>query len=71
MSNHLYLLKNIVTLPQIKAEIMFVNKEEDDQITNEWIKFGMRLGVSAALHPFDYAKCLIQVNIVFVYLYKM
>ncbi|KAM7355641.1 mitochondrial carrier homolog 1 [Cochliomyia hominivorax] len=28
----------------------------------EWIRFGMRLGVSAALHPFDYSKVLIQLG---------
>lgn len=28
---------------------------------NRLIKFGMRLGVSAALHPFEYSKVLIQV----------
>lgn len=33
----------------------------EDTQTNRLIKFGMRLGVSAALHPFEYAKVLIQV----------
>ncbi|EDW83599.1 uncharacterized protein Dwil_GK13597 [Drosophila willistoni] len=27
-----------------------------------WIRFGLRLGVSAALHPFDYSKTLIQLG---------
>ncbi|KAM8709438.1 hypothetical protein ACLKA7_016271 [Drosophila subpalustris] len=29
---------------------------------NGWIRFGMRLGVSAALHPFEYSKTLIQIG---------
>lgn len=28
---------------------------------NKLIKLGLRLGVSAALHPFEYSKVLIQV----------
>lgn len=40
---------------------MDVSQNEDTQ-TNRLIKFGMRLGVSAALHPFEYAKVLIQVK---------
>lgn len=35
------------------------NSEETQ--ANRLIKFGMRLGVSAALHPFEYSKVLIQV----------
>lgn len=36
----------------------------DDKSTQaqEWITFGMRLGVSSALHPFEYAKVLIQLG---------
>ncbi|EDV99061.1 mitochondrial carrier homolog 2 [Drosophila grimshawi] len=29
---------------------------------NRWAKFGMRLAVSAALHPFEYSKTLIQIG---------
>nr|XP_016934288.1 mitochondrial carrier homolog 2 [Drosophila suzukii]XP_016934289.1 mitochondrial carrier homolog 2 [Drosophila suzukii] len=29
---------------------------------NGWIRFGLRLGVSAALHPFEYSKTLIQLG---------
>lgn len=36
-------------------------QHNEDTQTNRLIKFGMRLGVSAALHPFEYAKVLIQV----------
>lgn len=28
----------------------------------DWMDFGMRIAVSSALHPFEYAKTLIQVN---------
>lgn len=28
-----------------------------------WMDFGMRLGISSALHPFEYAKVLIQVGV--------
>lgn len=40
--------------------------EENTQV-NEWIRFGLKLGVSSALHPFEYAKVLIQVRILFFY----
>ncbi|XP_022226701.1 mitochondrial carrier homolog 2 [Drosophila obscura] len=36
-------------------------RNEDTEV-NSWIKFGMRLGVSAALHPFEYSKTLIQLG---------
>lgn len=36
-------------------------QHDEDTQANRLIKFGMRLGVSAALHPFEYAKVLIQV----------
>lgn len=41
--------------------------EENTQV-NEWIRFGLKLGVSSALHPFEYAKVLIQVRI-FLYFF--
>lgn len=28
----------------------------------EWVRFGLRLGVSTALHPFEYAKVLMQIG---------
>lgn len=34
---------------------------EPNEQVNEWIRFGMKLAVSSALHPFEYAKVLIQV----------
>lgn len=39
------------------------HQHNEDTQANRLIKFGMRLGVSAALHPFEYAKVLIQVMI--------
>lgn len=36
-------------------------QDKETQI-NEWIRFGLRLGVSAALHPFEYSKVLIQLG---------
>uniref|UniRef100_A0A1Q3FB59 Putative mitochondrial carrier n=1 Tax=Culex tarsalis TaxID=7177 RepID=A0A1Q3FB59_CULTA len=40
--------------------------ERDDNETeyevNEWMRFGLRLGVSTALHPFEYAKVLMQIG---------
>lgn len=37
-------------------------RHNEDTQANRLIKFGMRLGVSAALHPFEYAKVLIQIG---------
>ncbi|XP_055607143.1 mitochondrial carrier homolog 2-like [Uranotaenia lowii] len=37
------------------------DKYEYDQ-DNEWIRFGLRLGVTTALHPFEYAKVLMQIG---------
>lgn len=37
-------------------------QHNEDTQANRLIKFGMRMGVSAALHPFEYAKVLIQVH---------
>lgn len=39
-----------------------ISQHNEDTQANRLIKLGMRLGVSAALHPFEYAKVLIQVN---------
>ncbi|SPP84783.1 mitochondrial carrier homolog 2 [Drosophila guanche] len=36
--------------------------ENQDFEVNSWIKFGMHLGVSAALHPYEYSKTLIQLG---------
>lgn len=36
-------------------------RAEDTEV-NVWIRFGLRLGVSAALHPFEYSKTLIQLG---------
>lgn len=37
---------------------------------NRLIKLGMRLGISAALHPLEYSKVLIQVGMVCMALAK-
>lgn len=37
------------------------SRNEETEV-NGWIKFGLRLGVSAALHPFEYSKALIQIG---------
>lgn len=42
----------------------FVNELEQEGGTNpanEWVKYGMRLGVCTIIHPFEYAKALMQV----------
>lgn len=35
---------------------------EENAEVNAWIRFGLRMGVSAALHPFEYSKTLIQLG---------
>lgn len=39
----------------------FNSSGADREPRREWLQFGLRLGVSSALHPFEYAKVLIQV----------
>lgn len=34
----------------------------NDYEVGEWIRFGLRLGVTTALHPFEYAKVLMQIG---------
>ncbi|XP_023167116.1 mitochondrial carrier homolog 2 [Drosophila hydei] len=36
-------------------------RNEETEV-NSWVRFGLRLGVSAALHPFEYSKTLIQIG---------
>lgn len=43
-----------------KPRLQNANSEETEAV-NDWIKLAMRIGVSSALHPFEYAKVLIQV----------
>ncbi|XP_037815185.1 mitochondrial carrier homolog 2 [Lucilia sericata] len=38
------------------------DESQHNKEVSEWIRFGMRLGVSAALHPFEYSKVLIQLG---------
>ncbi|XP_055910394.1 mitochondrial carrier homolog 2 [Eupeodes corollae] len=35
---------------------------DHEKEVNDWIRFGLRLGVSAALHPLEYSKVLIQLG---------
>lgn len=42
--------------------------EEDQTVVNQWISFGSRVAIRIALHPFEYAKTLIQVHI-HIYIY--
>ncbi|TMW47813.1 hypothetical protein DOY81_007113 [Sarcophaga bullata] len=37
-------------------------ENQQNKDVSEWMRFGMRLGVSAALHPFEYSKVLIQLG---------
>ncbi|ALC44077.1 Mtch [Drosophila busckii] len=41
---------------------LYTRNEDSNSDVNEWIRFGMRLGISAALHPFEYSKTLIQIG---------
>lgn len=45
-------------MPSVSTE----EQNQNQNPVNEWATFGFRLGVSAALHPFEYAKVLIQVR---------
>jgi carrier protein len=36
--------------------------QEEDTPVNEWVRYGMRLGVSALIHPFEYSKTLMQLG---------
>lgn len=38
------------------------DESQHQKEVSEWVRFGMRLGVSAALHPFEYSKVLIQLG---------
>ncbi|XP_059615176.1 mitochondrial carrier homolog 2 [Phlebotomus argentipes] len=45
------------------SELMNMSSIKDQQHElNEWIRFGLRLGLQSALHPFEYAKVLIQIG---------
>lgn len=48
-----------------KVRIMAsIQQHSEDTQANRLIKFGMALGVRAAIHPFEYSKVLIQVHFV-------
>lgn len=34
----------------------------NDYEVGEWLRFGLRLGVTTALHPLEYAKVLMQIG---------
>lgn len=38
------------------------NDDGNNRDGKEWLRYGLRLGVSSALHPFEYAKVLIQLG---------
>ncbi|XP_062550121.1 mitochondrial carrier homolog 2 [Armigeres subalbatus] len=38
------------------------NGNENDYEVGEWLRFGLRLGVTTALHPLEYAKVLMQIG---------
>lgn len=42
---------------------MAQQRNGEDDHANEWIRFGMKLAVQSVLHPFEYSKVLIQVEI--------
>lgn len=47
---------------------MAMVQHDDREYVNEWVRFGMKLGVQSLLHPFEYSKVLIQVkNIVYIF----
>lgn len=46
----------------LNAMHMFNGPKEENTASKQWISFGMRLGVQAAFHPFQYAKVLIQLG---------
>lgn len=35
---------------------------DDRENVNEWLRFGLKLGVQSLLHPFEYSKVLMQVR---------
>jgi hypothetical protein len=39
-----------------------VTNQEDTENVNEWIRYGLKIAVQSALHPFEYSKVLIQVK---------
>lgn len=38
------------------------NKMHEDEQPNEYVKLGLKVGVASALHPFEYAKVLMQIG---------
>lgn len=36
--------------------------QDERENVNEWMRFGLKLAVQSALHPFEYSKVLIQVS---------
>ncbi|CRK93857.1 CLUMA_CG007384, isoform A [Clunio marinus] len=49
--------------PQITiSKATISTKDEERENVNEWVRFGLRLGVQSLLHPLEYAKVLIQIG---------
>ncbi|GAB0089855.1 mitochondrial carrier homolog 2 [Sergentomyia squamirostris] len=49
-------------MPRTSGEMNMSSIKEQQNELNEWIRFGLKLGVQTALHPFEYAKVLIQIG---------
>lgn len=55
-------------IPENMAETMneLSSINNENEYTNDWIKFGMRICVTTAFHPIEHAKVLIQVCLFFI-----
>lgn len=40
----------------------YVQCDDDQTLTNQWLQFGSRVAIRIAIHPLEYAKVLIQVK---------
>ncbi|XP_055690993.1 mitochondrial carrier homolog 2 [Lutzomyia longipalpis] len=49
-------------MPRLSEPLNMSSIKEQQNELNEWIRFGLRLGLQSALHPFEYAKVLIQIG---------
>lgn len=44
-----------------KMESVHARIDDPNSNVNDWVRFGLKLGVQSLLHPFEYSKVLIQV----------
>uniref|UniRef100_A0A1L8E014 Putative mitochondrial carrier protein n=1 Tax=Nyssomyia neivai TaxID=330878 RepID=A0A1L8E014_9DIPT len=49
-------------MSRMSEDINMSSINDQQKELNEWIRFGLRLGLQSALHPFEYAKVLIQIG---------